>query len=538
MTEQETQRASGDTPAANGAPKTSDLGEVAKAAPAPDAAPAEAKNDAAAEEEMSFAEMFELAEKQSQAQRAKRRSEVERPELRPGQVLEGKIVSIAHETVFVDVGAKSEGVIDKSELAGEDGNFQLTEGDSVEVRVKKLEAGTVHLTKVLPHQSARTREEVRAAKESGTPLLGRVTGRIKGGYEVQVAGLRAFCPASQMDFRMSGDGDVYVGQKYPFRVTEFKDSGRNLVVSRRVILVEERERQAGELLQHLKEGAQVRGKVTSLKEYGAFVDIGGIEGLVHMSEVAHGHTGKLADHLSLGQEVDVQVLKIEDRPSGEKKISLSIKALVEDPWLVAQRQFKEGDKVQGKVARLQKFGAFVELLPGVDGLIHVSNMSLTERVNDPAKIVSLGDEIEATIMSIDWDKRRIGLSLVKTRGELAAELKVGKVQEATVDRIESFGIFVALESGARGLVPAAETGTERGADLSKVFEKGQKVKVVLLDKAKADRLRFSIRRAKEAEERAEYAGYLGDNQKSSGSGLGTLGELFKNKFAELDVEKR
>ena len=217
-----------------------------------------------------------------------------------------------------------------------------------------------------------------------------------------------------------------------------------------------------------------------------------------------------------------------------------MKALEADPWAAAKEALKEGQKVTGKVARIQSFGAFVEVMPGVDGLIHVSNMSNDRRVKDPRDIVKEGDEVEATVVSIDWNKKRIGLSLVKTPQELANELKKGKgtkVLEGTIDRIEGFGLFVKLPNGGRGLVPASETGTSRGADLKKEFNLGDAVKVLVLDAdAKSGKIRLSIRQAKEAEERAEFAGYLNQNNEK-GKGLGTLGDLLKkqlgDKFSEI-----
>jgi small subunit ribosomal protein S1 len=215
-----------------------------------------------------------------------------------------------------------------------------------------------------------------------------------------------------------------------------------------------------------------------------------------------------------------------------------MKALLNDPWASAVELIREGAKVKGKVARIQNFGAFVELLPGVDGLIHISNMASGGRVKDPRDVVKEGDEVEATVISTDWDKRRIGLSLVKTKQELAGELERNQVLEGTVDKIEGFGLFVKLPTGARGLVPAAETGTQRGADLKKEFREGQKVKVAVLETDhKSGKIRLSIRAAVEAEERAEYAGYLNTGSApSGGSSLGTLGDLFKHKLGQRKSE--
>jgi small subunit ribosomal protein S1 len=485
--------------------------------------------------EMSFAEMFELAEKQQEEKRKAAKNAY--GNLRPGQVINAKVVGMSADSVFLDVGAKAEGVIPKIELADETGEAHVAEGDIVEARVRKFEGGTVILTKVLPHQSIKNRESIREAYDAGLPVEGKVTEKNKGGYDVEIAGLRAFCPQSQIDIRPQ-KADIYIGKKFPFRIVEFKDNGRNIVVSRRSLLDEEKKRMAEKILGTLTVGARVHGEVTSVKDYGAFVDLGGVEGLVHLSEISHGHLNKPQEKLKVGDQVMAQILKIEEGKDGAKKISLSMKALLNDPWASAVELIREGAKVKGKVARIQNFGAFVELLPGVDGLIHISNMASGGRVKDPRDVVKEGDEVEATVISTDWDKRRIGLSLVKTKQELAGELERNQVLEGTVDKIEGFGLFVKLPTGARGLVPAAETGTQRGADLKKEFREGQKVKVAVLETDhKSGKIRLSIRAAVEAEERAEYAGYLNTGSApSGGSSLGTLGDLFKHKLGQRKSE--
>lgn len=521
------------------APEQSQGDDAAAQSEAPEADDAEemSSRPVLAETDMSFAEMFELAEKQS-AERRKSDKEKIGGDIRPGQVVFAKIVSIAGDNVFLDIGAKAEGVITKQELLEDDGEFKLTEGDKVEARVRKFEGGVVILCKVLPHQSLRNREELREAFRTQMSVEGRVMDKNKGGFDVTIGGMRAFCPNSQIDLR-PGAADNYIGRKYAFRITEFKQDGKNIVVSRRAILAEENKKKADAILESLEVGALIYGKVTTIKDYGAFVDIGGLEGLVHLSELTHSHINKPKDLLQIGQDVQVKILKIEEGKGDARKISLSMKALEEDPWAAAKDALKEGQKVIGKVARIQNFGAFIEVMPGVDGLIHISNMTNERRLKDPRDVLKEGDEVEATIVTIDWNKRRIGLSLVKSPQELANELKKGKqtVLEGKVDRIEGFGLFVKLPNGGRGLVPAAETGTNRGADLKKEFNAGDTVKVLVLDAdAKSGRIRLSIRAAREAEERAEFAGYLNQNSEK-GKGLGTLGDLLKaklgDKFSEI-----
>lgn len=519
---------------------------AAEAAPAAaEAAPAVAESEAASDgdggeeskssapelpdDEMSFAEMFELAEKQS---RAKKSTDKAKGALRPGRIVEATVVAFSHDSAFVDLGGKAEGVVPKDDLLGEDGELAVKEGDKVELRVVSTEGGQIRLGRALGADSAKNRETVQQAHENGMTIEGRVTGQNKGGLDVEVGGLRAFCPISQVDVRFCPDPGQFVGQKIAVKVVEFKDRGRNVVVSRRAVLEEQNATKKAELLGKLAVGQVLIGEVTTVKDYGAFVDVGGIEGLVHVSEITHGRINKPSEKLSVGMQMDVQIKKIEEGKNGEPKISLSMKALEKDPWDEAKAALREGQKITGKVQRIQPFGAFVEVMPGVDGLIHVSNMS-NERISNPNEILKVGQEVEATIVTLDWNKQRVGLSLVKSRQELAGELASGAVYEGTVDRVESFGLFVKLPTGARGLVPLPETGTARGTDLSKEFAQGATVKVTVLDvEKKTGKIRLSIKRAVEAEERALYANYMTDASGGGKKGLGTFADLFAGKFGK------
>ncbi len=469
---------------------------------------------------MSFAEMFEMAEV---AAREKRKEQKVAASLRPGRSVEATVVGFSHDSVFLDMGGKAEGVMPRADMLDEEGNLTVKEGDKVEARITSTEGGQIRLGKVLGHESAKNREAVRSAHEAGIPIEGRVTGTNKGGLDVEVGGIRGFCPISQVDLRFCADPSQYIGQKLIFKVVEFKDRGRNVVVSRRAVLEEEQKKAAAELSSKLSVGMELIAKITSIKDYGAFADVGGIEGLIHVSQLSHGRVSKPSELLSVGQEVPVQIIKMEDdKKSGGKKISLSMKALAADPWDEARLALRESQKITGKVLRIQPFGAFVEVMPGVDGLIHVSNMS-HKRISNPKELLTVGQDIEATIVSLDWKKKRIGLSLVKTAQELAKELGSGQVYEAKVDRIESFGLFMEMPTGARGLVPAAETGTARGTDLAKEFKVGDTHKVTVLDAdKKSGKIRLSIKAAAAAEERAMFSSYM--NTSPTGKGLGTLGD--------------
>ncbi len=358
---------------------------------------------------------------QEQAGPAKRAPQV-------GDKVRGVVVSIGRGNVFVDLGAKSEGAIEVEELTDADGKLTVSVGDSIEAFVTRQDerTGTLLLGRKTgrPHGS----DELEHAFRHHLPVEGLVTGVTKGGVEVQIAGMRAFCPASQLDLGYIEDMETFVGQRLSFRITRFEGGRRsNLVVSRRALLEEEQKALAEETRTRLEEGAVLSGTVTSLKDYGAFVDLGGVEGMVHISELAFGHVKHPKDVLTVGQPVEVAVLRIEktDNPKHPEKIALSIRALARDPWSDADRRFSPGTRVKGTVTRLQPFGAFVELEPGIEGLVHISELGAGRRVSHPHEVVNPADEVEATVLSVDTEKRRIGLTLDAARqSERAAEAEV------------------------------------------------------------------------------------------------------------------
>ncbi len=367
---------------------------------------------------MSSSESFEdLLRQLDQAHPAARQGE---PKV--GDKVRGTIVSVGEDFVFVDLGAKTEGRMDASALRNDAGEPTVAIGDSIEAAVtgKDPDSDTLLLGSQHGHKYHGL-EEIRQAQAQGLPVQGQVTGAVKGGVEVQVGGLRAFCPASQVDMRFVEDLTEFVGQRLDFRVTKIEGGRRpNLVLSRRAILEEEQRSRAEQTRAELKEGAILAGIVTSLKDYGAFVDIGGIEGMIHISELAFGHVKHPSELLRVGQPVEVAVLRIEpaqDKTGGRSrdKIALSIRALARDPWADAEQSFPVGTRIKGIVSRLQPFGAFVELAPGIDGLVHISELGAERRVNHPSEVLNLGDVVEATVLGVDLERRRIALSLDQSR---------------------------------------------------------------------------------------------------------------------------
>jgi small subunit ribosomal protein S1 len=332
-----------------------------------------------------------------------------------GDVVRGRVVGISATRAFVDLGSGREGAIDVGEFRdAETGEIALGEGDEIEATV--VDDGGASGSIVLKRVAGRGGHlpgELEQAFDHGVPIEGLVTGENKGGFDVQIGSVRAFCPASQID-RRRGDPASYVGQRFQFRITKLEQRGRNVVVSRRQLLEAEAAEQGAATWARLEEGAVVHGTVTSIRDFGAFVDIGGIDGLIHVSELAHARVDDPAAIVRVGQQVEVKVVKLEPGSGGAPgRVGLSLKALAPDPWTTVGESLAVGACVTGTVRRLESFGAFVELAPGLDGLVHVSQMALDRRVAHPRQVVSIGDTVDVTVMKLDRDKRRIGLSMVE-----------------------------------------------------------------------------------------------------------------------------
>jgi small subunit ribosomal protein S1 len=446
--------------------------------------------------------------------------------LEVGEVVKGRVVQIAAESVFVDVGGKGEAWIDRAELTDEDGRLRVAIGDEVEATVVSTR-DEVRLSYRL-QRGAHAREALAMAASTGMPVEGRVAAVIKGGYEVTVGGLRAFCPFSQMDLRRVETAEDYVGRVLEFRVTQYGDNGRNIVLSRRQLLEAHAAEIAEETRKKITPGAVLPGTVAALADFGAFVDLGGVQGLVPVSEISHSRVGRPADRLRVGEAVTVKVLRVDD---GKGKITLSLKALEGDPWIAVPGQLRERQVVRGRMLRFTEFGVFIELLPGVDGLLHTSEIPRS-RQGAMREAAAGGAEITVMIVSIDGEKHRIGLALAPQDAaagdRVESSVAVGAVLTGAIERVESYGVFVRLGPGQTGLVPTAELGTARGADHRKAFPVGTDLKVLVLAIEEGGRrIRLSHAQALAQEERAETQAYLGDaTKKGGGFGL-TLGEQFR-----------
>lgn len=484
---------------------------------APDTPPAE--ESGAAESREAFAELLAQAEAAPQVRRKK------------GDKVSAPVVVVNADWVFVSLGGKEEGSLRRSEFrtpdaAADDPRPALPAvGETVAAYVLSAKGGEVVLTTQLSGRDA-SLTAVEQAWQAGIPVEGKVARSVKGGVEVRVATVRAFCPLSQIDLRWPKEASVYVGQTFRFRILEFKENGRNIVLSRRALLEEERQGQRDALQQSLQPGAVVTGTVRSVQNFGAFVDLGGVDGLIPISEMAWTRVEDPAEVVSDGQQVTVQVLAVD---WDKDRISLSLKALGQDPWEAAAQRFGVGTRVVGRVVRLADFGAFVSLEPGVDGLVHISALGAGRRVGHPKEVVAVGDEVEVEVLAVDPGKRRISLSMEHRLREAMGQLpRAGDALDGVVEKVADFGVFVKLPSGHTGLVPNAEAGTERDADHKRLFKPGDAMEVAVLAVEEGGRrIRLSRKALVNREEREAAAAYA---PSADGGGFGTLGDLLKSKW--------
>lgn len=447
--------------------------------------------------------------------------------LEKGQVVKGRVIQITAEHVFVDVGAKGEAWIDRAELTDAEGQLRVKVGDEVEATVVST-GDEIRLSHKL-RQGAQAREALAVAAQTGVPVEGRVAAVIKGGYEVTVGGLRAFCPFSQMDLRRVDSEQEYVGRVLEFRVIRYAEGGRNLVVSRRALLEEQAAVAAEETRKKILPEAVLTGTVVSLTDFGAFVDLGGVQGLVPMSELSHARVERAGDRVRVGETVSVKVVRVDE---AKGRITLSLKALEGDPWANVAAQLRERQIVRGRAMRATEFGVFVELLPGVDGLLHASEIP-RHRAGALREAVAAAADIAVMIIGIDRDKRRIALALAPEGAAVGDHMEsavtVGAVITGSVERVEPFGVLVRLGPGQTGLVPTAELGTSRGADHRRMFPPGSEMKVLVLAIEEGGRrIRLSREKALAHEEQAETQAYIKDAARKGRFGM-TLGDFLKDR---------
>lgn len=473
------------------------------------------------EQEEDFAALFAASEKSAATRRFDK-----------GQPVDGVIVAIGPNVALVDVGAKGEAQIDVAELKDADGDVEVDVGDRLHAVVVSTTGGITLSRKGV--RSPATQRELEDAYASRLPVEGRVERQVKGGYEVRIARERAFCPISQIDVLRTVDPAVHEGKTYAFRIIELKDGGRNLVVSRRAVLEDEQRARAEEIRASLVAGAIVTGRVASVLDYGAFVDLGGgIQGLLHASEMSWSRGTAPASIVAPGDEITVKVLRVDE---GSQKIALGLKQLQDDPWAKVATAYEVGQVRPGRVTRLADFGAFVELEPGIEALAHASTFPPTGRSGGWAKAVPVGTSGVFEVLSIDVPQKRMGVTLVdegsaRAHGVMAAQhaLVPGALVTGKVERHARFGVFVYLAPGRTGLMPFAETGLDRDADVLKAFPVGSEIEVVVLDvDADGRRIRVSRKAVAEQREQAELREYAQRPDAAPAQSLGSLADKLRD----------
>jgi len=405
-----------------------------------------------------------------------------------GDILKGTILEVRDDVVLVDIGYKSEGLIPLREFRTPAGETTAKVGDVVDVYLEQREDtdGLIVLSREKA-EKIKIWEELSQVYEKGGPITGTILGRTKGGLIVDI-GVRAFLPGSQVDLRPVRDLDKLIGKAFPMKIIKLNQKRGNIVLSRRELLEEERKHLKEETLATLAEGKHIKGKIKNITEYGAFVDLGGLDGLLHITDMSWGRIGHPSELFQVGDEIDVVVLKY-DRTN--ERVSLGYKQRLPDPWEAVEQRYPVGSKLKGKVVSMTDYGAFVELEEGVEGLVHISEMSWTQRVKHPSKVVAIGDLVEVVVLDVDRANKRISLGMRQAEPNpwnfIEERYPVGTRVEGRIRNLADFGAFVELEEGIDGLIHISDMSwTKRVRHPSEVLKKGEKVEAIVLHVDKAN----------------------------------------------------
>jgi small subunit ribosomal protein S1 len=448
-----------------------------------------------------------------------------------GQTVEGTIVAFGQDVAFVSIGGKGEAEIDLAELKDADGDVEVSVGDRIQAMVVSTHGGVTLSRRGV--RNAATQRELEDAFQTGVAVEGKVEKVVKGGYEIRIARERAFCPVSQIDIARTPDPAVHEGRTYAFRIIEYKDAGRNVVVSRRRHLEDEQRAEAASVRASIVPGAVLPGRVVSVTDFGAFVDLGGgIQGLLHVSEMSWSRISGPGAIVAAGDPITVKVLRVDE---GTSKISLGLKQLLDDPWASVANTYTVGQVLEGRVTRLADFGAFVELAPGIEALAHASTFSPTGHSDGWKKAAPVGMTGTFEILSIDPAQKRVGVALVDRDAARAGgggsekpSFGPGAIVTGRIERHETFGVFVFLSPGKTALMPLAETGLDRDANLLKAFPIGSEVEVAILElDPTGRRIRVSKKAVAEQRERAEMRDYTERTEAAPAASLGSLADKLR-----------
>ncbi len=449
----------------------------------------------------SFAELFEQSLNTTQ--------------LQPGTIVTGQVVEITADAVVVYAGLKTEGIIPRGQFLDAEGQLEVAVGDDVQVALDAVEDGT-GVTRLSREKAKRFAawDYLEKAFEAGDTVKGMINGKVKGGFTVELGSVRAFLPGSLVDVRPVRDTTYLEGKEQEFKVIKLDRRRNNVVVSRRAVVEEEYSAERDALLRNLEEGMEIKGVVKNLTDYGAFLDLGGIDGLLHITDMAWRRVKHPSEVVEIGDEVVVKVLKF-DRE--RQRVSLGLKQMGEDPWINISRRYPEGTRVFGKVTNIADYGCFVEIEEGVEGLVHVSEMDWTNKNIHPTKVVALGDEVEVMVLDIDEERRRISLGIKQCQmnpwEEFAANHKKGDHVSGEIKSITDFGIFIGLEGGIDGLVHLSDISwDEPGEQALRRYKKGDSLETVVLSvDSERERISLGVKQL----DKDPFSSFVAANEKGS-----------------------
>jgi len=448
-------------------------------------------------------------------------------QLRNGAIIIGTVMEITPEAVIVNAGLKSEGVIPRSQFLDMNGEIEVSVGDQVEVALDAVEDG-YGATRLSREKAKRDQawKVLEKAHEADETVVGRINGKVKGGFTVELSDIRAFLPGSLVDVRPVRDTAYLEGKDLEFKVIKLDRRRNNVVVSRRAVVEQEYSEERDKLLENLQEGQEIVGVVKNLTDYGAFVDLGGIDGLLHITDMAWKRVKHPSEVVEIGDEINVKVLKF-DRE--RNRVSLGLKQMGDDPWVALARRYPEGTRLFGKVTNIADYGCFVEIEEGVEGLVHVSEMDWTNKNVHPSKIVSLGDEVEVMVLDIDEERRRVSLGIKQCKSnpwdEFAATHKKGDHVSGSIKSITDFGIFIGLDGGIDGLIHLSDISwDDEGEEAIRQFKKGDELETVVLS-VDPERERISLGVKQLAQD--PFSSFVAANEK---------GSFVRGVIAEVDAK--
>jgi small subunit ribosomal protein S1 len=452
-------------------------------------------------------------------------SPAEKTDLKVGDRVHGKIISIGRDSIFVDIGHKIDGIVETGEMIDKDKQMPHKEGDTVKLFVVGLTEDEIRLSNAF--SGAGSFDMLREAYENAVPVEGKILETCKGGLRVEVMGRKAFCPASQIDVNFVENLEDYVGQTHQFQISQVDARDQNIVISRRSLLSKELEKSRRQFCSGLRSGDVLNGRITKLMPYGIFVELHpGVDGLVHVSELSWSRVEDPQTFGSKGETVRVKVIDIETPDASDNlKISLSIKQVTDDPWLSADDHVKAGDKVRGTVTRCAKFGAFVEIADGIEGLVHISEMSYQKRVVKTEDFVTPGEDVFVMVKDLDLANRRISLSIRDAEGdpwsEVPQKYTVGQRIEGVIEKKEKFGYFITLSPGVTGLIPKSKISQSAESAALEKLKEGSSIPVVITDISARDR-KMTLAPGTAGDEQA-WQQFTGEDQ----APLGSLGEKLR-----------